>query len=444
VNTLEMRRLRQEMILNAKALIDRADAEKRGLTEEENGKLQEWRAEAERMKAEIELRDSIDGLASEVRATTEPTRPEVQAAPLWGDTPAPAQRTREEIEHRTGQYMQAVMRSARPGASVDPIVAREQRAATGLGEAIPTDGGFLVGTDIAAELYRRAYTMGQITSRCRRVPISTGANSIKINGIEETSRATGSRYGGVRAYWLAEAGAITPSRPKFRQIELNLHKLGVLVYATDELLQDAQALGSMVLDMAAEEIMWATENTVINGTGVGQPAGVLGANCLVDVDKEVGQAATTFVAQNAMKMWSRMWAPSRANAAWYINQDVEPQLFQMYVAAGTGGVPVYLPANGLSGSPYGTLFGRPVIPVEYCPTLGTIGDVILADFGQYFLADKGGVQSASSIHVQFLYDETVFRFVYRVDGQPAWHSELTPASGSTNTLSPFVALDTRS
>jgi len=113
------------------------------------------------------------------------------------------------------------------------------------------------------------------------------------------------------------------------------------------------------------------------------------------------------------------------------------------VAVGTGGVPVYLPANGLSSSPYGTLFGRPVVPVEYAATLGTVGDVILADFSEYFLADKGGVQSASSIHVQFLTDQSVFRFIYRVDGQPAWSAALTPANG-TNTLSPFVAVATRS
>jgi HK97 family phage major capsid protein len=109
---------------------------------------------------------------------------------------------------------------------------------------------------------------------------------------------------------------------------------------------------------------------------------------------------------------------------------------------GTAGVPVYLPANGISGQPYGTLFGRPVIPVEYADTLGTEGDITLADYSQYVLADKGGVQTASSMHVAFLTDEMVFRFIYRVDGEPIWHAALTPFKGS-NTLSPFVTLATR-
>jgi HK97 family phage major capsid protein len=137
-----------------------------------------------------------------------------------------------------------------------------------------------------------------------------------------------------------------------------------------------------------------------------------------------------------------MWIRSRANAVWYINQDVEPQLYALSQVIGTAGVPVYLPPNGISGNPYGVLFGRPVIPVEYCETLGTEGDLVLADFGQYVVADKGGVQAASSMHVAFLSDEMVFRITYRVDGEPIWHAPLTPYKGSA-TKSPFITLASR-
>ena len=39
----------------------------------------------------------------------------------------------------------------------------------------------------------------------------------------------------------------------------------------------------------------------------------------------------------------------------------------------------------------------------------TSGDIILADLSQYILIDKGGLQSASSIHFKFTTDETAFR-----------------------------------
>jgi len=101
---------------------------------------------------------------------------------------------------------------------------------------------------------------------------------------------------------------------------------------------------------------------------------------------------------------------------------------------------VFMPPGGLSGSMYGTLLGRPIIEVEYASTLGTLGDVILASLSQYQGIQKGGVESASSIHFVFDHDETVFRFVYRFDGQPTWNSAVTPHSGSANTVSPFVVL----
>ena len=125
-----------------------------------------------------------------------------------------------------------------------------------------------------------------------------------------------------------------------------------------------------------------------------------------------------------------------------INQDVEPQLSQMTITVGTGGIPVYMPAGGVSGAQYSTLFGRPVIPVEQANTIGSLGDISLVDLSQYLLIDKGGINAASSIHVRFIYDESVFRFIYRVDGMPIWKSSLQPFKGS-NTLSPFVTLAAR-
>ena len=99
--------------------------------------------------------------------------------------------------------------------------------------------------------------------------------------------------------------------------------------------------------------------------------------------------------------------------------------------------------GGVSQAPYASLFGRPVVPIEQCATLGDQGDIIFADLSNYILIDKGGIQSAMSIHVKFIYDESVFRFVYRVDGQPALASPITPYKGTANTLSPFVTLAAR-
>ena len=431
MNSVNLRRQRAEIVEQAIELASR-DGE---LTEDETRQLEGWKAEAEAIQKRVEDLEEWEGMAEEIRAMPFETRPDVESAQAH---PKKQERKWESF----GQFLMAVQRASMPGGYVDPRL-MEQRA-TGLNEGVPSDGGFLVQQDFVSELFNRTYSMGEIVRRCRRFPISSNANGLKMNAVAETSRAAGSRWGGIRGYWKAEGAVKTASAPEFRQITLDLKKLAVRVYATDELLQDAAALESVVSQGASEEIMYMTEDAVVNGTGAGQPLGIMNAVAKVSVAKETNQAATTLVYENVLKMWSRLWARSRPNAVWLINQDVEPELYTMALNVGTGGAPVYLPAAGASAAPYATLFGRPVIPVEYCATLGTSGDIILADFSQYALADKGGIQSAMSMHVNFLYDETVFRFVYRVDGQPLWNAALTPATGSTNTLSPFVVLDTRS
>ena len=342
-----------------------------------------------------------------------------------------------------GQQMTAVMRAGSPGGQVDP---RLHNAASGLNETTPSDGGFLVQQDFTENLIEQVYETGILVSRADRMPISGNANSMKINGVDETSRAAGSRGGGIRGYWADEASEKTASKPKFRKIELDLKKLIGLCYATDELLEDAAALEAYIRKGFVSEFGFLLDDALVNGNGAGQPLGVLNAGCLVTQAKEVGQAATTVVAENVINMFARLFASSRMNSAWFINQNVEPQLHTMSISVGTGGQLIYMPPGGLSQSAYGTLLGRPVIPIEQCASVGTIGDIILGDYNNgYILAEKGGIKSDMSIHVRFIYDESVFRFVLRVDGQPVRASAMTPyKGGATHTQSHFVALATRS
>ena len=315
---------------------------------------------------------------------------------------------------------------------------------TGAGEEIPSRGGFLVDQAVQPGILERMYQDGEVLNRVSWIDVGPNSNGIVVKAVDETSRAAGARWGGVRGYWVAEAGSITASYPKFREMNLRLNKVAALCYATDELISDSPALESWLMRTVPYELRFKVEDAFINGDGAGKPKGVLNdSGIYFSVTAETSQAATTLLYENVLKMWAACWAPSRRNAVWYINQDIEPQLHTMSLAIGTAGVPVYLPAGGASGQPYGTLFGRPVVPIEHCPTLGTVGDILLADMSQYQAIRKGGVQSASSIHVNFTTDELLFRFIYRVDGQPTWNAALTPFKVAANTVSPFIALATR-
>lgn len=420
---LEMKAKREDARLKAMAVLNKAEAEDRFLSEEEQKDIDKYEEEIRAWDESIGRAEKLLAIEPEDRSTE---KPEVK--------PTPA-KDNEKRFASFGEQLMAAYRAAMPGGKVDERLST--RAASGLNETTPSDGGFLVQQDFVTELLKRTYETGILASKVKKIPISTNANGMKINAIDEDSRANGSRWGGVQTYWEGEADELTASKPKFRQMELSLKKLTGLCYATDELLQDAAALEAVIRQAFAEEFGFKIDDAILSGSGEGEPLGILNSGAIVTVAKEASQTETITV-ENLIKMWNRLWSRSRANAVWYINQELEPYLYTLKI----GDKPVYIPAGGLSEKPYGTLFGRPVVPIEQCSAAGEVGDIILADIGQYLLIDKGGIKSASSIHVRFLYDENVFRFIYRVDGKPIWTKPLTPYKGSA-TVSPFVTLAKR-
>jgi HK97 family phage major capsid protein len=207
-------------------------------------------------------------------------------------------------------------------------------------------------------------------------------------------------------------------------------------------LDDAAQLEGIIREGFASEFGFLIDDAIIRGTGAGQPLGILNAGCLVTQAAESGQGASTLLPENVVNMWARLFPDSQANAVWLIHQSLTPQLFLLALTGSGDGyrVPLYMPPGGLSQSPYGTLLGRPVMVIEQCTAPDTAGDIILADFRNgYILAEKGGIQSDMSIHVRFVYDESLFRFVLRIDGQPIRASVLTPYQAG-GTLSHFVTL----
>ena len=433
---LELRQQIAEMLDGITGMEEKAEEEKRDLTDAEKTSYAETMAKIKSLRAKEQRLIEVHGLEDELKDMLE--------GRMSAHLSDPNQPLADKQEWRSaGEFLLAV-KDAAVGHTPDPrlVKSKEEERQLGLNEGVPADGGFLVRTDFATELIKRTYEMSALANRVRKIGVSANANGLTMYGVDETSRATGSRWGGVRGFWLAEGGTKTPSRPKFRQIELKLKKLIGLCYATDELLQDANALESIIMQAFPEEFAWLVDEAILRGSGAGQPLGILNSNALVTVPAEAGQAAQTILYENVLKMRMRMWARSRANSNWFINQDTEEQLATMSQVVGVGGVPVYLPAAGASVQPYDKLFSRSVIPIEQASTLGVVGDINLFDLSQYLMIDKGGIQTASSIHVAFVTDETAFRFVYRCDGQPLWNAPLTPANGA-NTLSPFVTLAAR-
>ena len=445
-----------------KGIQARADAEKRDLKPEEQAELDAVMAEFDGVESDIKRRERI--VAQETRlaapqpraATPNPVANAAPATPAGGaSAPADGLRNTRLSTHEErarwgfvnmGEFCRAVRQAAVRPSDMDQRLIQNATLSTYGSEAAGADGGFAVPPEWRSEIMRMVTGEDSILSRTDQQRIS--GNSITFPIDESTAWQS---TGGIQTYWDTEASTMTQSKPVLKDLTIKLNRLTALVPMTEELLEDAPAMAGYVTSKAGEKLAFKVNDAIINGTGVGQPLGILNAPCKVQVSKVSSQTAATFHADNAVAMMARMPAQSFAQSVWLINQDVVPQIlklgFVVTTAASTTGVgagALYLPPNGLAtGSPYGSLLGRPIIVTEACATLGTVGDVILADLSKYLAVVKGAMKADTSIHLWFDQNTTAFRFVMRMNGQP-WLSAAIARKNGSNTLSHFVVLETRS
>jgi len=441
-----------ERIQEAQAIQEQADALNKPLTEEEEKKIFALLAEADMLQADATRREQIE---ARVQKLKEPLPRQVRdpsdAVSAAGGAPTVPAEARNMDEHRRhgfprlGEFAMAVYNVANPGRGVRDHRLDFFAAASGMQQRVGADGGFTVPPQYATQIWNGlSAEPNNLLSLCDQYTVEGESLTFPANA--ETSRATGSRFGGIQAYWLGEAAQITSSKPTFRQLKLEPYELACLVYVTDKLMRNSTtALDQYITRAASEEINFLVGNSIVNGDGGAKPKGIMNSGCLVTVSKEGSQAADTILDANLVKMWARLHVRARSRAVWLINQDVEPQLdlITTRITNLAGSEVVGGATNPIYNREKNTIKGRPVIPIEFCASIGDLGDIILADLGSYAVGVRGGgIESAVSMHLRFDWAEQAFRFMFSIDGQPWLQSALTPFLG-TNTLSTFVTLQAR-
>lgn len=440
IDNLEAKRL--ELYEASQAIVDGLDDD--DLTDDQTKEIGDKTTEIEKLDRQITALQALLPKGKGRTTTAEPKN--------VGDGRDPRRVTtlqvRDSGKHNFlnfGEQLQAARFHAQGKHEIESVKKLTNAATTYGNEGTGADGGFLVAPDFARTIWQKVEAEENLMNRCAQ--LTPSGNSMQIPKDETTPWGTA----GIRTYWDGEAVAATASKAAFELSTLRLYKLTSLVPASEELLEDSFGYESFIMAKVPGIMASTINDKIVAGTGVGMPLGILNAAGVLSVAKETSQPADTVWFANINKMWSRMYAPWRRNAIWLINQDIEPSLHGMAFQAtgassmlpGTSAVPAYLPMNGLSGSPYATLMGRPVVPSQACKTVGDVGDIILVDLNQYWILRKAsGLKVDTSIHFYFDQAVTAFRFIFRMNGQPAWSAAISPANGS-NTLSWAITLDAR-
>lgn len=445
---------RQEKLLSdSQAILAMAEAEKRELTDEETRQVDDLSSEFEKLEREIASRNRVAAQRSLLNAPNgrqtlpdEADRTEIgnAAAPVKpARAPSPSVYPEPKVGNGTfgfrsfGDFALAV-KNGNPkfGRETDGRLLQNATASTYANEGTGADGGFLVPPDFRQAILSRAFSEQSLVGRTTRMTAS--GNSITIPADNTTPWQTS---GGVQVYWTGEGAAITQSKPQLENITIRTHKLAALVPVTEEIMDDAPALDGWLRMKVPAKIDFEISNQIIWGNGAGKPLGYMNSPSLVSQAAESGQAATTVNATNLFKMYARMPSSNRGNAIWIMHPDVEPQLLGLVAPGAT--FPAYMPPGGLSASPYGTLFGRPVVTHQAAKSLGTLGDVMFVDLNEYMTLTKtNGTRQDVSVHLWFDQDITAFKFTIRIGGQPSFSAPLSQLNGS-NTQSAFVTLAAR-
>lgn len=325
-------------------------------------------------------------------------------------------------------------------ANNSPEVAEKLQKILDYSEKIPGEGGFLVPEEFRSEILRLALESAIVRPRARVIPMSSPRLNFPM--IDETSHVS-SVFGGVVVYRTEEGAELTESSASFGSIKLDVTKQTALAHVPNELIRDWGAFDAFLNDILPEAVAYYEDLDYLTGNGVGMPLGALNAanEALIVIAAEGGQAASTIVWENVIRMYARMLPSSINRAVWVASPDVFAELATMALSVGTGGSAVWI-VNAV-GAPQLTLLGRPVIMTEKAPAaLGTQGDLSFVDFGMYLIGDYQTMSIESSPHVKFTSDKTTYRVIQRNDGKPWLKSALTPHNSSAS-LSPFVTLATR-
>ena len=296
-----------------------------------------------------------------------------------------------------------------------------------LSEGTDSAGGFLVPEQWARGIEESALETAIVRPLARKIPMTT--DTLNYPTVKDTAHSS-SVHGGVIAYWTEEAGTKTASQPTFGNVKLIAKKLTGFTYCSDELLEDsAIALEALLIKQFGEAITWFEEESFWQGSGVGQPLGIMNSSVLLTPFRATANQVSLADLGNIMaRFYGNLYGPS---VAWVANKGVLPYLIQLGST--------YVTWMTIAGQRIpGALFGIPLYFTEHVATLGSVGDIGLYDFNQYLIGDRKGLKIDRSIEYRFSTDETTWRFVKRVDGQPVVDSAFTPKRGSTQ--SPFVCL----
>ena len=344
----ELREKRASAWNAAKAFLESRRTDKGTLAAEDDAaytRMEQDITDLSKEIARLERRDALDAELS--RPVTQP----LTSKPAFASPhDSGAKRGRASDEYREG--MLRALRS------------NFKQVSNVLQEGVDADGGYLVPEEYDSRLID-VLTEENIMRSLGNVITTSGEHKINIAATKPA------------AAWIEEGGALSFGDATFSQILLDAHKLHVAIKVTEELLYDAAFnLEGYIIDQFGKALANAEEDAFLNGTGRGQPLGLV-------AETGGGTPALSAASINADHIMQLIYAlkrPYRKSSRFIMHDKVIAAIRQL---KDNNGVYLWQPAL-TSGEP-DKLLGYDVYTSPFCPE----GKIAFGDFSYYNIGDRG-------------------------------------------------------
>lgn len=397
-----LRERRGKVWEEAKSLADTAADENRAFAGEEEQKWQQLNGELDALDKRI--KNILDG--EKRAADTERQFAEIRGEPE-PQTPEGERRKSTNAELRkflAGEGPRAIeLRFEQPidfrALAMAKALGVEQRASL----LTSGSGGNLVPTDFLRRLVEHLIEVSGVMRAGPTVLNTTSGEQIQVP--KTTAHSTAAIVG--------EGTAIAQNDATFGQVTLGSFKYGNLTQVSRELVTDSGVdLEGYLARDAGRAIGNALGDHLINGTGTGQPRGVLtDATAGVTGGTGVGGA---FTGDNLIDLFFSVIEPYRMSdsCVWLMRDATLAVARKLKTTDGQ-----YLWQPGLQAGVPDLLLGKRVVTDPFMPAVGLSNEsVAFGDFSTYFVRTVASVRFERSEDFAFDTDMVAFRSLYRADG----------------------------
>ena len=366
---------RAKAVADQRALLNRAETEKRAMSADENTNYGNLDKEVDRLSGEIEREQKLATREKMVNDPANVYRP----APAGGGETRTIKYRGQEITLPANADVQQRGFNKFLERGLAAVVGDEMRALQADSDIY---GGFLVAPQqFVLKLIMAMDNLVFIRDMATVYPV-TKAESLGAPSLDNDPAAPD---------WTAEiAIGSEDSTMSFGKRELIPHPLAKLLKVSEKLLRvSAMDVESLVIARLAYKFGITAENCYLNGTGSNQPMGVftaatIGFGISTARDVSTGNTATAFTFDGLMEALYSLKAQYHPKATWIFHRDAIKMARKL-----KDGMGQYIWQPSVQQGQPDLLLGRPYKMSEYCPNTFTASKYvgIIGDFSFYWIAD---------------------------------------------------------